>query len=311
MPRIHDDEVDTSEPVVRALLRAQTPAWADRPLVPVGETGTDHAVRRLGDDLLVRVPRTDRAADSLREEVGHLRRVDGRLPVAVPGLVHLGRPGASYRFAWAVLRWLDGEDAWAARDVLDEPHRADRLARDLAGVVTALRSLPTDGVRRRGHGRRGGPIEGVLERIDLWLGGAEGPLPPTVDAAAVREVVAASTKVTDAAPYDDARQPPVLSHGDLIPGNLLVRDGRLTAVIDWGYLSAADPALDLVPAWAVVTPAARPVFRDLVGADDPTWERARLTALEQALGAIAYYTPRRHPLADVMRRTLSRILEDR
>lgn len=310
MPRIHDDEVDTSEPVLRALLREQTPRWADLPLAPAGVTGTDHAVHRLGDDLVLRVPRTDRAAASLEGELASVRRVDGLLPVAVPGYVHEGRPGAGYPFPWAVLRWVDGEDAWSARDQLDEPATAARLAEDLAAVVTALRAAPTEGVRRRDAGQRGGPVEGVLERIDLWLGGGAGPLPAVVDEEAVREVVAAARAVTDAAPYGEGAAY-VLTHGDLIPGNLVVQGGRLVGVIDWGYLSAADPALDLVPAWAVLAPSARPRFRELVGLDDATWERARLNALEQALGAVVYYTPRRHPLADVMTRTLTRILADR
>lgn len=311
MPRIHDDEVDTSEPVVRALLREQAPQWADLPLRPLEATGTDHAVSRLGDELVVRVPRTDRAAASLEEEQASVRRVDGLLPVAVPAYVHDGRPGDGYPYSWGVLRWVDGEDAWTARATLDEQPAAARLADDLAAVVTALRAAPTDGVRRRDAGQRGGPVDGVLHRIAVWLGGSQGPVPPTLDVAAVREVVAAATAVTDVAPYDDGAQPYVLTHGDLIPGNLIVDDGRLVGVIDWGYLSAADPALDLVAAWAVVAPSARPRFRDLVGVDDPTWERARLNALEQALGAIVYYTPRGHPLADVMSRTLGRILDDR
>ena len=108
----------------------------------------------------------------------------------------------------------------------------------------------------------------------------------------------------------DDHVPFVLTHGDLIPGNLLLRGGRLAAVLDWGYVSLADPALDLVPAWAVLGPRARLVFREALDVDDATWARARANALEQALGGVVYYTPRRHPLADVMGRTLRRVLDD-
>ncbi len=144
----------------------------------------------------------------------------------------------------------------------------------------------------------------MLERIERWLAGADDPLPAWVDTAAVRRAAAASRDAAD----DDV--PYVLTHGDLIPGNVLLRGTRLAAVLDWGSLSWADPALDLVPAWAFLGPRSREVFRERVGADDATWLRARANALEQSLGAIAYYTPRRHPLADVMARTLGLVLDD-
>jgi len=147
----------------------------------------------------------------------------------------------------------------------------------------------------------------VLRRAHAWLDGEEGPLPSWVDARAVRASLAAAQEVAERAPCDEAA---VLTHGDLIPGNILVRHGRLTAVIDWGYVSLADPALDLVCAWAVLGPVGRRVLRERVGADDATWERARVNALEQALGGLVYYSPRGHPLADVMGRTLRRVLED-
>ncbi len=309
MPRIHDDEADTSEAVVRLLLRSQCPQWADRALRAVGDTGTDHAMYRLGDDLVVRVPRTDGAAASLAHEVGVLAAVAPLVPVAVPQVVHVGEPGASYPHVWAVVRWLEGSDAWAARhELAGLGHDDVGLAHDLAEVVLGLRAAPPLEVPRRGPGQRGGPLEGVLDRAYAWVDGANGPLPGWVDAPAVRAALAASREVAEQAPYD---APYVLTHGDLIPGNLLVRERRLRAVIDWGYVSLADPALDLVCAWAVLGHPARSVLREQVGVDDATWERARANALEQALGGLVYYTPRRHPLAEVMGRTLRRVLDDR
>jgi aminoglycoside phosphotransferase (APT) family kinase protein len=99
-------------------------------------------------------------------------------------------------------------------------------------------------------------------------------------------------------------------HGDLIPGNVIVRDGRLSALIDWGSAAYGDPAQDLSPAWSILDRQARDVFREAVRADDAAWLRARAFELEHAVGAILYYTPRKHPLAEVMARTLHRILTD-
>ncbi len=156
---------------------------------------------------------------------------------------------------------------------MDDP-LGDHLATDVAGVVAAVRAAPDPDVPRRGAGQRGGPLAGVLERIERWLAGADDPLPGWVDAAAVRRAAAASGGAVD----DEV--PHVLTHGDLIPGR------------------------------ALFGPRAREVFRERVGADDATWLRARANALEQALGAIGYYTPRCHPLADVMARTLRHVLDD-
>ncbi len=303
MTRIHDDEVDTGAHVVRALLRHAEPGWAALPLRALSTSGTDHAMYRLGEHLVVRVPRTDRAAASLVLEHEHLEAVARLLPVAVPAVVHRGEPTAGYPYPWAVLTWVTGEDAWESRDRLGgEVDLA--LADDLAEVVAALRSASIPGLVRREAGRRGGPLEGVLDRAYRWLGGESGPVPAWVEADEVRSRLERCTTAAD----DDV--PYVPTHGDLIPGNLVVRDGRLAAVIDWGYLTAADPALDLVPAWAVLDRPARRRFRTLLDVDDATWARAWVNGVEQALGAIVYYTPRAHSLADVMTRTLRRHLED-
>lgn len=109
---------------------------------------------------------------------------------------------------------------------------------------------------------------------------------------------------------DDDVQP-VLLHGDLIPGNLLVADGRLTSILDWGGLGAGDPAQDLDPAWAVLDEAGAVALREDLGVDGATWLRARGFALEQALGGVVHYTPNRHPLGAVMQRTLDRLLSGR
>ncbi|MGL5817377.1 MAG: phosphotransferase [Phycicoccus sp.] len=303
MSTIHDGEADISTALARALLREQLPEMADLPLHPIGATGTDHRMYRLGDRLLLRLPRRSGAADSLAHEVTVLRAVAEAVPVAVPAIVVHGSPAAHYPFGWAVYGWLPGQDGWAARHSVHDPH-GDLLAQDLAAVVLALRAAPSLTAPHRSTGQRGGPLDGVLDRIEGWLRGAEGLLAGD-DVARVRQTVrAAAGSADDSVPF-------VLSHGDLIPGNLLLDSGRLSAVIDWGYLSYADPALDLVPAWAVLGPGARATLRNAVGADSGTWARARLTAVEQALGQIVYYAPRRHPLAEVGRRTLEAVLSDR
>ncbi len=304
MSGIPEEQVDTGPATVWAVLRDQWPGWAGQPLTPVGRTGTDHAVYRIGTDHVARFPRTARAAASLDLEVVVLPRVAGLVPVQVPRVEHVGFPGPLYPHRWAVLTWIEGEDAWARRRRVEDPH-GEALAHDLADLVLALRAAPPLGVvPRRAPGRRGGPVAGVLERAEAWLSGSRGALPPWVDARLVREVLDAAREAAD----DEVRY--VLSHGDLVPGNVLLRRRRLGAVIDWGYLGLADPALDLVPAWAMLGPRARAAFREHLSPDDATWHRARANAVEQALGGLVHHGPAHHPLGDVMGRTLRRVLDE-
>lgn len=139
--RIHDQEADTSEPIVRALLGAQCPRWAEMPLRLVDASGTDHAMWRLGDDLVVRVPRLDSAAASLADEVRWLPLLDGLVGVPVPRVRHVGTPAAGYPHPWAVFDWIAARDSWSARDDLEDPH-GDAFARDLAAAVGNLRAAP-------------------------------------------------------------------------------------------------------------------------------------------------------------------------
>ncbi len=195
-----------------------------------------------------------------------------------------------------MLRWIDGHDAWETRD---SESFGVPLGLDLADLVRDLRSKPVTGARLREPGDRGGPLLALEDSVREWLERADG----LVDRPAVQ-------RLWDRCREGAADVDPVLLHGDLIPGNVLVAEGRLRAVIDWGGIGAGDPAQDLDPAWSVLDRAGAEAFADAVADDGATWLRAAGFALEQAIGGIVYYTPRGHPLADVMRRTLDRLLAE-
>ena len=163
-------------------------------------------------------------------------------------------------------------------------------------------TLDVDNAPQRSPGSRGGPLLALLERLEGWLGSAEWNAAGLLDVAAVRRLAAEALEVVDE---------PVIEgfvHGDLIPGNLLVDEGRLAAIIDWGGAGWGDTAQDLAPAWAVLTTVERSAFKEAVGADDAAWIRGRTFELEHAVGGVLYYVPKQHPLGDVMSRTLERIL---
>lgn len=247
-------------------------------------------------EVVVRLPRFADAAGRLSVELDWLPRLTA-LSTVVPTVVFAGSPSAVYPFKWAVLRWLDGIDAWQARH--HDGWFGPQLGHDLAVVVQQLRRMPVGDAPAREPGERGGPLRPLDDRVHWWLDQADG----LIDA---RTVLRLWHQCLEGA---DDNVAPVLLHGDLIPGNLLVANGRLTSVLDWGGLGAGDPVQDLDPAWSVLDQAGATAFREALDVDEASWLRARGFALEQAIGGVIHYTPRQHPLGAVMQRTLDRLLK--
>jgi aminoglycoside phosphotransferase (APT) family kinase protein len=295
--RRHDEEANTDVSVARALLREQAPRLADQSLRILRNTGSDNTLYRLGSSWVLRLPRSPDAAQRLAIEVEWLPRLQARLTVRVPELAHVGESTAAFPYRWAVLHWISGSDAWAMED--REGWFGPEFGCDLARAVLELRSIPIDDAPPRPQHERGGSLIGLDEHVRWMLNRADGLLD-------VPLVTRAWERCLEAAPYDGD---PVLLHGDLIPGNLLVARGRLAAVLDWGLIGAGDPAQDLEPAWSVLDPSGAAAFDEMLGTDELTWLRARGFALEHAVGGIVYYAARGHPLADVMRRCLERLIE--
>lgn len=305
---IHDDEPDTGAAVVRTLLAAECPQWSGSRLEYLSTSGTDNAMWRVrldGEpDVVVRLPRRPGAAAGVEREVRVLQQVERssiRSIVATPTVRHAGRPHDAFPHPWTVLEWIDGTDAWTIRADIDRD--ATALVDDLATAISAIRELGDVDAPPRPPGSRGGPLVALLERLDRWLDDPANDAMRLIDVDGVRRVAAEATEIVDE-PVRDG-----FVHGDLIPGNLLIESGRLAAVIDWGGVGRGDLAQDLAPAWAVLGAADRHRFRSALGVDEPTWIRGRINELEHAVGGVLYYVPKRHPLGDVMARTLARILD--
>ncbi|MEY9863964.1 aminoglycoside phosphotransferase (APT) family kinase protein [Catenulispora sp. GAS73] len=280
-PKMHADEADIDAALVGQLLAEQFPQWADLAIRRVESTGTDNAMFRIGGELCVRLPRIDGAVGSLRREQRWLPRLAARVPLAVPVPLAVGEPSAEYPYPWSVLPWIAGEPATRQRlaEGLIDPVAA---AVDLAGFLKSLHAADTAGAPAPVAGRRGSPITGRDETVRAMV--AElGDLGAPLDAPAV---LAAWDRVMATPAWSGA---PVWIHADLQGGNLLARDGRLAAVIDFAP-SLGDPAVDLLPAWNLFEGDARAAFRAALGVDDDTWERGRGWALSIALVALPYYT---------------------
>jgi aminoglycoside phosphotransferase (APT) family kinase protein len=307
--QLHDDELDTSEAVVRALLAAECPQWANLRLQHLDTSGTQHAMWRGrvdgGDDIVVRLPRRSGAAEGAEREHQLLQQL-AATPltsiVDIPQLLHIGGPHELHPHRWSVLAWLDGRDAWTARHEIDTD--SPRLGARLAEIVTAIGGIalgPPAPKRADGHqGIAIRPhIDFLLERLDR-VGPSAGHL---FDVERVRQLAAEAYELEDPTTT-------CFIHDDLIPGNVLVQEGDVTAVLDWGAAGDGDPARDLAPAWSILGPKGRQVFRKELAPDDATWARGRALELCHAVDAVLYFLPRRHASGDVMAATLNRILAD-
>lgn len=297
VPRLHADQFDITTDLARRLVAEQFPVASGLPLVPVASTGTVTAIFRCGDELAVRLPlQPGTSAAELDQEHEASRVAAAALaPLRVVEPVFVGEPTADYPSPWTVVRWLPGRPVTTAE--------ADtRFARDLAGGVRRLRALPLDGRTRRGTGR-GGLLADVDAATREWLdeNAALIEATPGLSLPGLLELWEDAL----AAPADD---PWTWQHGDLMPGNLLVRDGRLTAVIDWSTCDVGDPAYDLMPAWNLFEAGPREVFLSELGADEAAVLRSRGWALAQAIGGLGYYRETNPGMARLGEVTLRRIL---
>ncbi|MEV7292471.1 aminoglycoside phosphotransferase family protein [Streptomyces microflavus] len=261
-----------SPTLVRTLIAAQFPHWADLPVRAVDASGTANAVYRLGDDKAVRLPRTEGSAADVATEHRWLPRLAPQLPVPVPAPLAQGAPAEDFPRPWSVCTWLEGTNPVPGRGTW----APELFAADLAEFVLALRRIdPTDGP----PAYRSEPLadrDAVTRKVIAELDGV-------LDAEAA---TAAWDEALTAPAFTGA---PVWVHGDLQPGNVLVEDGRLTGVIDFACMGLADPAVDLIAAWYLLPAGAGETFRTAVEADEATWERGRGWALSIAVMELAAY----------------------
>jgi aminoglycoside phosphotransferase (APT) family kinase protein len=269
---MHRDEIRVDEALVRRLLKSQLPELADQPLVAVEPWGTDNAIWRLGDDLVVRLPRIHWASGQVDHDAICLPRIAPHLPVAVPEPLAIGEPEGEYPYRWAVHSWLPGDGADISR--MEDPVR---FALDLAAVVRALWTVPREGAppatnRARSLADYNAATLSAIERARHLV-----------------DVSAAAAEWEEALAAPPHEGDPVWVHGDL-EGNCLVNYGRLSGLVDWGSACVGDPAVDVQVVWSpLFTPQSRHAFLDELEIDDATLARSRGAAINQACAALPYY----------------------
>lgn len=265
-------EITISHDLIHTMLKEFVPELADQPLTLHGE-GWDNEIHRLGDDHAVRLPRREAAAVLIENEQRWLPELAERLPLPIPTPTYSGRPAFGFPWAWSIVPWLPGIPlAHTPRP------ESERLMDELSGFLNALHTPAPEDAPENPH--RGGLLperrDLVHDRIDQI---------PNIDSQAVHAL------------WDELVDTPVWGgdaiwlHGDLHPLNLLVRGGRLSAVIDFGDITSGDPATDMSISWMVFDSAERTEFRkrltiDGRSVDIHTWNRARAWALSHATAVL-------------------------
>jgi aminoglycoside phosphotransferase (APT) family kinase protein len=282
--------------VPRRLIDSQFPQWSDLPIEPVEFDGWDNRTFRLGSELSIRLPSGDWYAQQVEKEQRWLPVLAPQLPLPIPTPVAKGTPDAGFPYPWSVYRWLDGE--LASRVPIGD---LSDLASTLARFLNALGRIDATGgpAPDRHNFFRGGPLATYEEEAFEALE-ALGREVPRDDVLRVWADAMATSWERD----------PVWFHGDVATGNLLIRDRRLAAVLDFGSSGVGDPACDTVIAWTFFSGPSRDRFRAELDADAGTWSRGRGWALWKALISLVGHLERDAPDAALARRDIEQVLAD-
>ena len=267
MPCVERGEIVAS--LVSRLVAAQFPQWAGLPVTRLEQFGWDNITFRLGSDLSVRLPSGDSYAPQVDKEHRWLPVLAPHLPLAIPQPLAKGEPGLGYPWHWSVCKWIEGEPA-THEGIAD----LNDFAIQLADFLSALYKVdPAGGPPAGEHSFfRAGPLASY-----------DGETRDAISAFGDEIDDDAAINLWQTALSEKWSAPPVWVHGDVASGNLLVREGRLSAVIDFGCSAVGDPACDLTIAWTFLSGESRNAFRTRIALDDETWARARGWALWKAL----------------------------
>ena len=278
---LHSDEVPVDVDDARRLIDAQAPQWRALPLSPAGH-GTDNQMFRLGDDLLIRLPRRPSTAEAVAKEQDWLRRLAPQLPLPIPEPVLRGEPDKSYPFDWSVLRWIEGSEP--ADDTVDD---WSQFGVDLGAFVEALHGVELGDARRQGalewyRGQR------LADFVDDGFEVIEQVRRLAAQDAVAMDLDEVERTWRDVTSVPDPVVDEVLLHGDLRSANLVANQGKLAGVIDFGALSIGNPTAEHAAVWQLPGDARR-AYRERLDVDEDTWHRARGWAMLISLLAMPYY----------------------
>ena len=287
---MHESEIVISSDTVRRLLPDQFPEFRTYAIEPLGAVGTVNAIFRLGEDDCLRMPRAREWSRDIEKEWRILEILAPYLSLKIPEPLGRGHSNHEYPFSWAIYRWIEGQP-YSDALIGDEQSAADMLA----GFIRELRQIRVT-EDAPSAGRR--PLRELNQKTLTAIRDCL----PCVD---THGATIAWEKAVSAAAWDGVA---VWIHGDLLPTNILVRNGHIHAIVDFGSSGKGDPAMDLVPAWSVLNRKTRDHFRTLLQPDADSWNRARSDALHQSALIIPYYASSFPAFTRLAIRTVNEIL---
>jgi aminoglycoside phosphotransferase (APT) family kinase protein len=282
--------------LIKILVATQFPQWKNLPIKPVANSGWDNRTFLLGEHMLIRMPSAAEYTEQVKKEQQWLPRLASLLPLPIPEPLAMGEPAYGYPWHWSIYRWIEGDSAASAQiiDLYD-------FASSLAQFLNTLQSI--DPTERPSPDLQNFYRGGLLVVYDPEVRQALTILKDKID-------TYAATKLWEAALATTWSKPPVWVHGDISAGNLLVKDGHLSAVIDFGQLAVGDPACDLVIAWTLFKGKSRKIFRGNLQLDPDTWTRAGAWGLWKALIVAAGLTNPNNAEAKQCWRIIDEVLID-
>ena len=280
--------------MVQELVISQFPKWSELEITPVAKSGRNNRMFHLGRKMLVRLPSAPGYEHQVKKEQEWLPKLAPQLSMAIPKPLALGRPTELYRLNWSIYQWIEGENA----ETLDSTFY-NEFAVDIAEFLNQLASLDSSDGPIPDRSYRGAPVIFYNDETLSNLSKLKG----LIDADFGREI-------WEEAIGNQWKNKPVWLHGDFSPGNILVKDNRLTAVIDFGCMAVGDPSCDLVIAWTMLNKESRKLFRNHLSYDSDTWARARGWALWKALFELDLLKDKQSPEAMEEIRRIEEIFSD-
>lgn len=294
MDQMHDNEFHIEEELVHNLLAQQCPQWAQLPLKPITSFATSHAIFKLGNEQVVRLPRIESAAASIYKEYLWVPKLASCLVTPISAPCFQGKPNENYPWPWLVSEWHEGYNP-----SFEEAEEYELLAQEVAHFLNQLHSIKLTGhepIARRGT------------HIAYLESSTRKAIQQLQDELELAPAVALWEKLLHIPPWPQA---PIWVHGDLLPVNIIVHDNRLGAIIDFADTGLGDPALDLIIGWGLLGSSSRKVLRhSLEGLDASAWERSKAWALSIALIILPYYKNSNPGLVAIARRMINSVLKD-
>ena len=288
---MHENEFSIDEKLVYRLLNSQCRQWAHLSLQSVTSSGTDHALFRLGKDLVIRLPRLDGAINNINKEWEWLPQISPFLKTSISEPLFKGDPTEFYPYSWLVSPWHQG-----ANPPLEKENEYAQLAKDLASFLNQFHAIPLE---NGPYSRRGVPLKVFDEETRNAIQQLDGE----IRTKQVTEIWEHFLEL----PY--WQKTLVWVHGDLLPGNVIIENTRLSAIIDFSDLGVGDPACDLIVAWSLFNKSSRNVFKEhLHDIDEQTWQRGRGLALSIALIILPYYKHTNPGLVSVAKNMLKNVI---